>query len=168
MTRPEQFRSIAEAIATLYEKKDAAYGDSFGSTFDKLGPISLATRISDKTNRLCVLVTDPKVDDLGEKIEDTLMDLAAYAIMGLMKLGKCPVSSDNAGIPLKLLSGIKQGDYVRIKHPIGRTEDKYVDDLLKRNDTFLIRFSDGSWYGTKDYNKIKKDIKVLKTYESKN
>ena len=86
MSRPEKFREIAENIASLYEVKDNAYGDSFGDTFNKLGVISAATRISDKTNRLCRLVTNPAIDDLGESIKDTLMDLAAYSIMTLMKL----------------------------------------------------------------------------------
>lgn len=35
MTRPEKFRAIADEIAALYEKKDAAYGNSFGSTYEK-------------------------------------------------------------------------------------------------------------------------------------
>lgn len=86
MTRPEQFRQIAEDIAELYEKKDAAYGDSFGSTYDKLGIISAVTRISDKYNRLCNLATNNGVDNLGESLEDTLKDMAAYCIMTIMKL----------------------------------------------------------------------------------
>ena len=88
MTRPEKFREIAEEIAQLYELKDAAYGNSFGDTFNKLGIISAATRISDKCNRLCRLVTNPHVDDLGESIEDTLVDMAAYCIMTLIELKK--------------------------------------------------------------------------------
>lgn len=87
MTRPEKFREIAEEIAALYEKKDHAYGDSFGATYDKLGIISAVTRISDKYNRLCNLTTSPTpINDCGESIEDTLKDMAAYCIMTLMKL----------------------------------------------------------------------------------
>lgn len=87
MTRPEQFRKIAEEIAQLYEAKDSLYGDSFGSTYEKLGIISAVTRISDKYNRLCNLATGPTpVNDCGESIEDTLKDMAAYCIMTLMKL----------------------------------------------------------------------------------
>jgi hypothetical protein len=86
MTRPEQFRQIAEDIAELYEKKDAVYGDSFGDTFQKLGVISAVTRISDKYNRLCNLATNNGVDNLGESLEDTLKDMAAYCIMTIMKL----------------------------------------------------------------------------------
>ena len=86
MTRPEKFRQIAEEIAQLYELKDTAYGDSFGDTYKKLGIVSAATRITDKCNRLCQLVTNPQIDDLGESIEDTLKDMAAYCIMTLMKI----------------------------------------------------------------------------------
>ena len=86
MTRPEKFKQIAMQITKLYEAKDAAYGDSFGQTYDKLGIISAVTRISDKYNRLCNLVTNPDVDDLGESIDDTLRDMAAYCIMTLMKI----------------------------------------------------------------------------------
>ena len=86
MTRPEKFRKIAEDIATLYEVKDKAYGNSFGSTYDKLGIISAVTRISDKYNRLCNLATNKDIDNLGESIEDTLKDMAAYCIMTLMEM----------------------------------------------------------------------------------
>lgn len=86
MTRPDKFRAIAEEIAKLYEVKDAAYGDSFGDTYNKLGIVSAATRITDKCNRFCRLVTSPHIDDLGESIEDTLRDMAAYCIMTLMKI----------------------------------------------------------------------------------
>ena len=86
MTRAERFREIAEEIASLYEKKDKAYGNSFGDTYERLGIISAVTRISDKYNRLCNLATNPNVDDLGESIEDTLKDLAAYSIMTLIAM----------------------------------------------------------------------------------
>lgn len=88
MTRPETFRQIAEEIAVLYEKKDRAYGNSFSQTFEKLGIISAVTRISDKYNRLCNLATNKDIDNLGESIEDTLKDMAAYCIMTLMEIRK--------------------------------------------------------------------------------
>ena len=86
MTRPEKFRKIAEEITALYEVKDKAYGNSFGSTYEKLGLISAVTRISDKYNRLCNLATNKDIDNLGESIEDTLKDMAAYCIMTLMEM----------------------------------------------------------------------------------
>ena len=86
MNRVEQFKKIAEEISSLYEAKDRCYADSFGDTYNKLGLFSAATRITDKNNRLCRLVTNPHIDDLGESIEDTLKDMAAYCIMTLMNL----------------------------------------------------------------------------------
>lgn len=82
----DRFREIANDLGELYEKKNAAYGNSFGETYQKLGIISAVTRISDKYNRLCNLATKPTIDNLGESLEDTLKDLAAYAIMTLIEL----------------------------------------------------------------------------------
>lgn len=88
MNNVEQFREIANELGDLYKKKNAAYGNSFGDTYQKLGIISAVTRISDKYNRLCNLIIKPHIDDIGESIEDTLQDLAAYAIMTLIELRK--------------------------------------------------------------------------------
>ena len=86
MTRVEQFRQIAEEITALYEKKDKAYGNSFGETYEKLGIISAVTRISDKYNRLCNLAVNKDIDNLGESLEDTLKDMAAYCIMTIIAM----------------------------------------------------------------------------------
>lgn len=86
MDKTQQFREIADSLGNLYEKKNKAYGDSFGSTFEKLGIISAVTRISDKYNRLVNLATNPDIDNLGESIEDTLKDMASYCVMTLIEL----------------------------------------------------------------------------------
>ena len=86
MDNVKKFKEIADSIGELYEKKNKAYGNSFGDTYKKLGVISAVTRISDKYNRLCNLATNPDIDNLGESIEDTLKDLAAYSIMTLMEI----------------------------------------------------------------------------------
>jgi hypothetical protein len=85
--RVEQFRQIAKEIGDLYEKKDRVYGNSFGSTYEKLGIISAVTRISDKYNRLCNMATSPTpINDCGESLEDTLKDMAAYCIMTIVAM----------------------------------------------------------------------------------
>ena len=86
MDNVKKFRKIAEEIGNLYEKKNAAYGNSFGETYQKLGIVSAVTRISDKYNRLCTLAKNPDVDNLGESLEDTLKDMAAYSVMTLMEM----------------------------------------------------------------------------------
>ena len=87
-SRVEQFRQIAKEIGDLHEAKDLAYGNSFGQTYEKLGIISAVTIISDKYNRLCNLAVNKDIDNLGESIEDTLKDMAAYCIMTLMEIRK--------------------------------------------------------------------------------
>lgn len=86
MDNVKKFRQIAEELGNLYEAKNKCYNNSFGETYQKLGIVSAVTRISDKYNRLCTLVKNPDVDDLGESIEDTLKDMASYSIMTLMEM----------------------------------------------------------------------------------
>lgn len=85
MDKQQEFKNITTEMSELYNAKNHDYGDAFAQTFAELGIISAVTRISDKTNRLKSLATkDQRVDD--EKIEDTLMDLANYAVMTLIEL----------------------------------------------------------------------------------
>lgn len=80
-----QHERIGQELLELYKSKNHDYGDSFGETYEKLGIISAVTRITDKLNRLQSLSTkEAKVYD--ETIEDTLVDLANYAIMTLIEI----------------------------------------------------------------------------------
>lgn len=72
--------SILNEIRQLHNRKNADYGDSFDKTLDEFGLVASATRMSDKFNRFKSLIKNPaQVQD--EKIEDTLIDLASYAMM---------------------------------------------------------------------------------------
>lgn len=77
------FRKICEELTENYERKNRDYGDSFSKTFEKFGLVSPLTRLNDKVNRLNSLVyKETEVKD--EKVNDTLKDLASYAIMTLV------------------------------------------------------------------------------------
>ena len=86
LTKVEQHCQLCDEIHELYAKKNHDYGDSFGKTFEELGIISAATRISDKFNRFIQLAKgiEPMVND--EKIRDTLIDMANYCLMTVMEL----------------------------------------------------------------------------------
>lgn len=86
MTKTDKHIKLCNDLHELYVRKNAAYGDSFGETFKKLGIISAVTRISDKYNRLVNLATHPDIDQNDESIRDTLQDLANYALMTIMEL----------------------------------------------------------------------------------
>lgn len=81
----EEFSNVCKELIELYTKKNHDYGNSFGKTYENLGIISAVTRISDKYNRLCNLVRDTNQLVSTETVEDTLMDLASYAIMTIME-----------------------------------------------------------------------------------
>ena len=89
LTYPEAFKRITDSMVDLFIKKNSDYGSSFASTWQKLGPISGITRIADKFNRLCNLVTNPNGQQIKtESVEDTLLDLANYAVLALIEFKK--------------------------------------------------------------------------------
>ena len=80
----KEFAKIAQECVELYAKKNADYGNSYDTNMDKFGEIVGTIRIGDKYSRLEKLTTpgaEAKVKD--ESIDDTLTDLACYAIMML-------------------------------------------------------------------------------------
>lgn len=79
---------LCHELHEIYIRKNNAYGDSFGQTYQKLGIISAVTRITDKYNRLVTLVTNPKIDSGDESIQDTLIDMANYCLMTVMEIKK--------------------------------------------------------------------------------
>lgn len=79
------FERITNEMHEIYLAKNHDYGQSFDKTWDKFGMTSLLIRLNDKLNRLETLVNkEQKVGD--ESLRDTLLDLANYAILGLIKL----------------------------------------------------------------------------------
>lgn len=85
----QRFRKIVNEMADLYEKKNSNYGDSFGKLFSDLGPISGLVPLHNKLDRLTSLVAKSDKNNF-ESIEDTLKDLACYAIMNLIEMEKTP------------------------------------------------------------------------------
>lgn len=81
------FDGICQEMMELHRRKNNDYGNAAQRSFEKFGIISYVMRLGDKMNRLETLTkpgAEQKVE--GEKIEDTLMDLAAYAIMAIESL----------------------------------------------------------------------------------
>lgn len=81
LTKDEQvFKEITELMLQTYIKKNRDYGGAFERGMERDGIISALTRMYDKLDRLHSLKDkDPEV--VEETVEDTLMDLANYAIM---------------------------------------------------------------------------------------
>lgn len=87
MNKIEQHKQICENLNKIYEKKNHDYGDSFGIGFKEYGLTMPAVRLEDKLNRFKKLGLnnlEAQVND--ESIEDTLLDLANYAIMTVIEM----------------------------------------------------------------------------------
>lgn len=81
------FKDILNKMYEIYERKNADYGDSFSKTFEEFGLTASAIRINDKNERFKQLIkNEAQVKD--ESIEDTLLDLANYAVLTLMEMSK--------------------------------------------------------------------------------
>lgn len=79
---------LCSELHSMYEKKNNDYGNSFHHTYMEEGLAMARIRLSDKLNRFKTLSrkhgAERKVAD--ESMDDTLMDLANYALMTVMEL----------------------------------------------------------------------------------
>lgn len=87
----EQERLIAEVcdgVRDLLIRKDHDYGASFSNQFEKRGVLSSLIRMEDKINRLDTLIEGRESRVSDESIEDTVADLAGYALLTLVEMQK--------------------------------------------------------------------------------
>lgn len=82
----KRFKEVTEELTELYSEKNRRYNDSFSRQFEKSGLNMTVMRLDDKFSRLEALVRNPVDDGGDESIEDTLKDLANYAIMTLVEI----------------------------------------------------------------------------------
>ena len=88
MNKIEKHKKICESLNDLYKAKNEDYGDSFGKSYREYGLTMSCIRLEDKLNRLKSLNKNGNAQVKDESIQDTLMDLANYAIMTLIELEK--------------------------------------------------------------------------------
>lgn len=81
------FDEVTKELKELYVSKNSDYGNSFNDLLYEFGLITVVIRLQDKMNRLKTIAkNDGEYSVKDETIRDTLMDLANYAIMALMRL----------------------------------------------------------------------------------
>jgi len=87
LNKIQKHREICNKLNELYKQKNESYGDSFEMTRKLLGKQTILVRLYDKVNRLYSLLGDKNVNQVyNESVEDTLLDLANYAILELIEL----------------------------------------------------------------------------------
>ena len=87
MNKIEKHKELLDNLHNLYITKNHDYGDSVHDTYEKYGLTSFLVRMEDKLNRVRTL--NKNINNIQvptEKIEDTLLDLANYAILAVLEL----------------------------------------------------------------------------------
>lgn len=83
----EMHKEIIDSMHDLYVRKNKDYGDSVHDTYERYGMTSFLVRMEDKLNRVKTLTDNNAIALVSdEKIEDTLIDLANYAILAIIEL----------------------------------------------------------------------------------
>ena len=85
-SQEEKFISVLQEISDMYHRKNHDYGDSFRKSLQEFGLVAAVVRMCDKMERIKTLAKGEEAKVQDEKIRDTLMDLANYAIMTVMEL----------------------------------------------------------------------------------
>ena len=83
-TKGELHRQICESLNKTYIRKNTDYGDSYGQLRKKY-PDSILIRLFDKFSRLERLISGHEAQVKDESIEDTLIDMANYALMEVVE-----------------------------------------------------------------------------------
>jgi hypothetical protein len=81
------FKDIVDEMVRVFANKRHDYGPTTTETFEKFGPLSMLVRMYDKLGRLTNLLGKEK-SFVQESIDDTLMDLANYAVITILELRK--------------------------------------------------------------------------------
>lgn len=82
----DYFSEILQEMSEVHERKNADYGNNFHKRFKRWGFITALLRLSDKMERLENIYEKGQIEVKDESVEDTLLDLANYAVMTLVEL----------------------------------------------------------------------------------
>lgn len=98
---PTNMKAAHDELLSIFEKKNADYGNSFEESLEKHGIIAAIVRMEDKMGRLNNLIkkgAEQKVSD--ESLIDTLKDLSNYALMTAVWLEDGKTSSKTDQPPI--------------------------------------------------------------------
>lgn len=82
----DRFTEILKQMSELHDRKNADYGNAWHEEFQEFGPVCGVLRLYEKTKRLKSLYQNGRAQVYDESFEDTLIDIANYAVMTLAEL----------------------------------------------------------------------------------
>lgn len=131
--RIDNYKRLQADMLQTFVDKDSDYGDSFGKTYEKYGIVSALTRMSDKLNRIDNLTAINSRDSsakmkVDESIEDTLLDLANYAMLTYLEIHKF----DEPVPPFVTSAGITTGELnEKVGTPLANISKKLEETQAK-------------------------------------
>jgi hypothetical protein len=124
-----QYSKIRDEAFDIFKKKNSDYGDAFAD----YGSVGVIVRMGDKIRRMSNITSTSITLVEDERLRDTLMDLANYAVMGLMlldekseteskveeKVNNIVIEDVLPTVHKKWITGSKGDEYVLSKHEDG-------------------------------------------------
>lgn len=124
--RISQYNKIRDEAFEIFKKKNIDYGDAFAD----YGSVGVIVRMGDKIRRMSNISSTSITLVEDERLRDTLMDLANYAVMGLMlldeksesenlveeKVENLVMQNSNPAVHKKWVTGSKGNEYEVAKH----------------------------------------------------
>lgn len=120
---PTNMKQAHDELLSIFEKKNADYGNSFEESLEKHGIIAAIVRMEDKMGRLNSLIkkgAEQKVSD--ESLVDTLKDLSNYALMTAVWLEEEPGKAKTTQPPISEWGNLS---------PDGANLKTFVSDLMR-------------------------------------
>lgn len=85
-SKVERFKQLTGEMCALYARKNKDYGDSFTEMYREWGAMYPMSRMQEKLRRATQILRSGEAQVADEKVTDTLLDLANYALMTIMEL----------------------------------------------------------------------------------
>ena len=82
----DYFDDILKEMSDVHQRKNSDYGNNFHKRYEKYGFLTALLRLTDKMERLENIYEKGEIQVKDESVEDTLLDLANYAVMTIVEL----------------------------------------------------------------------------------
>lgn len=82
----DYFTTVLKEMDVIHTRKNADYGNNFHKMYEKYGFLTALLRLTDKMERLENIYEKGEIQVKNESVEDTLIDLANYAVMAVVEL----------------------------------------------------------------------------------
>lgn len=80
----DEIEGICNHLSKVLAAKNKDYGNSFEKTVKDYGLVTIPITLEHKMRRIANIVRRNKIEIINEKLDDSLLDLAGYAILSVI------------------------------------------------------------------------------------